>query len=164
MFRCAVFLVLLALPLRANLGENVKQIVARYGTPTGYTEASAQSPFGTLRFAATGYVLVIFLNGETEVGAWVSKSDKSSLSDAEQKNIMDQDLNGSQWISSPSNDPNELHWTRSDNATVIYDKKKNILIFATPEMNKILQATPAVPPASPSATNAPAAVPPPAAK
>src|SRR5271155_2356533 len=88
---------LLTIPLRANLGETVKQCVARYGLPVGYTEANPKFPFGTVGFSAAGYTLVIFLIKDVEVGARVSKQDKSAFTDAEMKNIMDADSTAAPW-------------------------------------------------------------------
>ncbi len=136
---------LLTIPLRANLGETVAQCVARYGRPVGYSEAGAKSPFGTLAFTATGYTLIVFLINNKEVGARVSKLDKSAFTDAEMKNIMDADSAGSPWTSAPSDDSACLRWTRADKATVLYDKEKHVLIFTSEEMAGAIHATPVKP-------------------
>jgi hypothetical protein len=135
MLRSAIILFsLLTLPLRANLGETVAQCVARYGSPIGYSEASSKSPFGTLVFTATGYSLVVFLINTKEVGARVSKLDKTAFTDAEMQNIMDADTAGTSWTPTTSDDPTCLRWTRADKATVLYDKEKHILLFSSEEM------------------------------
>jgi hypothetical protein len=159
MFRSTIlFLTLLALPLHANLGETVKECVTRYGGPVSYTEANPKFPFGTVTFSASGLTLVIFLIGEKEVGAKVFKTDKSALSDAERDSIMGADTAGSQWKSVPSADPSTLEWTRSDKATAIYDKEKNVLIFTSDEMAKAVAAAAAAGPSP----ETPATPPPPA--
>jgi hypothetical protein len=118
MFRVAIlFFSLLTIPLRANLGETVEQCVARYGVPVGYSEAGAKGPFGTVAFTASGYTLVLFLLKNQEVGARVSKIDKSAFTDAEMKNIMSADAGGSAWTSTTSDDPTCLRWVRADKAT-----------------------------------------------
>jgi hypothetical protein len=149
MLRSAIiFFTLLTLPLRANLGETVEQCVARYGKPNGFSEASAKFPFGTLVFSATGYMLIVFLLNNKEVGARVSKLDKSAFTDSEMKNIMDADLAGSSWTPTASADPTCLQWTRGDKATVLYDKAKHMLIFTSAEMASALHASTAKPGAS----------------
>jgi len=160
MFRRALILfVLLSLPLRANLGESVEQCVKRYGKPAGFSEASPKIPFGTLVFIAGKYTLVIFLLETKEVGARVSKTDKSAFTDAEMKTIMDADADPqSPWTSTPSTDPTSLEWTRGDKATVFYDKDKHMLIFTTVAMAEAAKAMkPAVPTPTPAAKAAPAA-------
>ncbi len=136
---------LLTLPLRANLGETVAQCVGRYGKPVGFTEANAKLPFGTLGFSATGYTLIVFLLGDKEVGARVSKQDKTAFTDAEMQLIMGADLGGSQWTPTPSTNPACLQWTRADKATALYDKTQHILIFTAPEMAAALQTRAAKP-------------------
>lgn len=140
------------LPARANLGETVEQCVARYGRPVGFSEANAHSPFGTVAFSAAGYTLIIFLLNNHEVGARVSKQDKSAFADAELKNIMGADAGGSQWTPGPSPDPATLTWSRGDKATVLYDKEKHVLIFTSPEMAAAIHSAPAgpVPPSPPA--------------
>jgi len=153
MFRAfAIILTLLTLPLRANLGENVKQLVTRYGTPSGYTEVTPNFPFGTVTFIAGGITLTVFLIGDKEVGAKVFKTDHSALSEAERQSIMATDQGGSQWKSVPSSDPGTLTWTRSDKATALYDTQKFVLIFTSEEMAKAVQAAQAAgpPPAAPA--------------
>jgi len=146
MLRSAIiFFSLLTIPLRANLGETVEQCVTRYGAPIGYSEASAKSPFGTVAFAAAGYTLVVFLIKNKEVGARVSKVDKSAFTDAEMKTIMTADSAGSPWTPTPSNDPTCLRWIRDDKATILYDKEKHVLIFTSEEMANAFQATAAKP-------------------
>jgi hypothetical protein len=146
MFRSAIILLLLlTIPLRANLGETVQQCVARYGAPVGFSEAGAKGPFGTLVFTATGYTLIVFLIKNKEVGARISKQDKSTFTDAEMQNIMGADLAGSTWASTPSDDPTCLQWIRGDKATVLYDKAKHILIFTSPEMAGAIHPAPVKP-------------------
>jgi hypothetical protein len=141
MFRYAIILFsLLTIPLRANLGETVEQCVTRYGKPIGYSEASAKSPFGTVVFSATGYTLIVFLINNKEVGARVSKTDKSAFTNAEMKTIMDADSTVSPWTSAPSDDPTCLQWNRGDKATVLYDKVNHMLIFTSEEMAQALRA------------------------
>ena len=122
------------IPARANLGETVAQCVARYGRPVGYSEAGPSNPFGTVVFAAGGYTLMVFLIGDKEVGARVAKQDKSAFSDAELKTIMDADLGSTPWTSTKSEDPGTQRWTRADQATILYDKEKHVLIFTAKAM------------------------------
>jgi len=146
MLRSAIILFsLLTIPLRANLGETTEQCVARYGKPIGYSEASAKSPFGTVAFTATGYTLIIFLIKNKEVGARVSKLDKSAFTAAEMQTIMDADSTGSPWTPAPSDDPTCLRWARGDKATVLYDKEKHMLIFTSEEMANALHPSPVKP-------------------
>ncbi len=141
MLRLALFLLSLTLlPARANLGETVEQCIARYGRPIGYTEASGANPFGTVAFSAAGYTLIVFLLNNKEVGARVSKQDKSVFSDTEMTNIMGADGGGSAWTSSTSPDATTLTWTRADKATALYDKDKHVLIFTSPEMAAALHS------------------------
>jgi hypothetical protein len=163
MFRYTILLLIfLTLPLRANLGDDVKQLVARYGTPTNFSEASPTNPFGTIVFQAGSYTLIVFLLGDKEVGARVSKTDQSAFTDAERETIMSTDVAGSQWVSVPSPDPAFLQWTRSDQAKATYDKQKNMLIFTSDAMTQALKA--AAKPAAPTSTAPAAATPPPVAK
>jgi len=156
MLRSAIlFFTLLTIPLRANLGETVEQCVKRYGKPNSFSEAGAKSPFGTIAFTAASYTLIVFVINDKEVGARVSKVDKSAFTDAEMKNIMDADSNGSAWTSTPSTDPTCLQWTRDDKATVLYDKEKHMLIFTSEVMANALHSpipTP-VPTPKPTYTN-----------
>ena len=143
MSRLAFFLMLLAGSIssaHANLGDTVEQVVARYGKPVGYSEASATNPFGKVFFVAGGYQLVIFVLNDIEVGARLSKTDKSAFSEAEMKTIMNDDVNNSQWTPTPSTDPTTLQWSRGDKATLLYDKDKHILIFTSPVMAQALNA------------------------
>jgi len=142
MLRSAILFLVLTIPLRANLGETVEQCVKRYGKPIVFSEASPKSPFGTLVFTATGYTLVVFLLDNKEVGARVSKVDKTAFTPAEMQNIMGADSNGSAWTPTTSTDPSCLQWSRSDTATVLYDKDKHMLIFTSPEMAKALHPKP----------------------
>jgi hypothetical protein len=153
----AILLCLLTLPARANLGESVKQLVSRYGTPVKFSEPIPNFPFGTIVFSASGITLVVFLVGDKEVGAKVYKTDKTAFSDSERDLIISTD-GGSQWVSTPSTDPTTLQWTRPDKATVMYDKQKNMLIFTSDEMAQAVKTAEANPPsAAASATaNAPA--------
>jgi hypothetical protein len=156
MSRFVVILLLLAtLPLRANLGESVAQCVARYGKPAGYSEARPSFPFGTLFFVDGGYALIVFLGGTKEVGARVTKQDKSAFSDAELKNIMAADSIGAGWTAAASSDPTCLRWTRVDKATALYDKQKRVLIFTSDEMTQSVHMAPA-PAAGPSPSSSPA--------
>lgn len=136
---------LFAAPARANLGETVKQCIARYGRPNGYSEAGPKSPFGTVVFVAGGFVLVLFIYQEKEVGARVSKADKSAFSDADMQSIMDADTAGSSWTSIKSDDPTCLAWQRGDKAKVLYDKIQHMLIFSSPAMMDVLHGASAGP-------------------
>jgi len=154
MFRTVIILfVLLSLPVRANLGDTVEQCVKRYGKPNGFSEAGAKTPFGTMAFTATKYTLIVFLLDTKEVGARVSKTDKSAFTDDELKTIMNADSDpASPWTSTPSPDPSSLMWTRGDKATVLYDKDKHMLIFTSVAMQNAMNdfrpaATPAPAPA-----------------
>jgi hypothetical protein len=153
----AILLSLLTLPARANLGENVKQLVVRYGTPVKFSEPNPNFPFGTIVYSASGITLVVFLIGDKEVGAKIYKTDKSAFTDAERDLILSTD-GGAQWVSTPSPDSTTLQWTRPDKATVLYDKQKNMLIFTSDEMAQAIKAAEANPPsaASPAAASAPA--------
>jgi hypothetical protein len=122
------------LPARANLGETVEQLVARYGKPTGYAEATAKSPFGSLLFRVRPYELVLFILNNKEVGARVSKIDKSDFSSAEMQTIIDAETGVSPWMPTPSSDPTEIHWARGDHATFIYDKQKHMLLLTSDAM------------------------------
>jgi hypothetical protein len=135
------------IPVHANLGETVTQVVARYGHPTGYSEAGAKTPFGTILFRAGGYELVIFLLNNQEVGARISKLNKSAFTDAEKQTIMGADTNGSAWTPVASDDPSTLEWSRADQATVMYDQSKRMLIFSTPAMVRAIHAPPPPAPA-----------------
>ena len=141
----AVFILfcLLSIPLRANLGETVEQCVARYGKPIGFSEANAKTPFGTVVFTAGPYTLVVFLVQVKEVGAKVTKTDKSAFSEAEMQTIMNADSTPGAWIPTTSIDETCLSWTRADKATVLYDKTRHILMFTSPEMGAALNAKPA---------------------
>jgi hypothetical protein len=75
-----------------------------------------------------------------EVGARVSKLDKNAFTDIEMQNIMSSDSNESKWTSVASSDPSCLQWSRSDKATVLYDKDKRMLIFTSDEMVQALHA------------------------
>jgi len=153
----AIILCFLTIPARANLGDNVKQLISRYGTPVNFTEPNPNFPFGTIVFKASGILLVVFLSGEKEVGAKVSKIDQTAFSDSERTLIMSTD-GGTQWVSAPSSDPTTLQWTRPDKATAMYDKQKNMIIFTSDEMAQAVKAAQAnPPPTAPAATtNAPA--------
>jgi len=159
MTRVAVLLFcLFTIPLRANLGETVEQCVTRYGHPVGYTEAGPKNPFGTVVFSAAGYTLVVFVAKNKEVGARVSKSDKSAFTDVEKQNIMNADsMTAAPWASTTSDDPTCLRWTRADKATVLYDKDKHVLIFTSDEMEQGLHSPPpaTTQTSTPPQTNAP---------
>ena len=89
MFRlAAVILLLLTLPVRANLGENVAELTKRYGKFYNFTEANAKTPFGTIAFIAGPYEMIVFLYQGVEVGARVSKRDKSAFNPDEIKTII----------------------------------------------------------------------------
>lgn len=144
---------LLFLPARANLGETIEDTIKRYGSPTAYAEASAKMPFGSVVFKAGPYELVIFVLNDREVGARVSKSDKSVFSDAEMRTIMGAETGGD-WVPTPSDDPTTLQWTRGDHATVLYDKAKHVLILTSPAMAQALRNPPPVS-SAPAPTPAP---------
>jgi hypothetical protein len=151
MLRSAIILFsFLTIPLRANLGETVAQCVVRYGKPIGYSEAGSKTPFGTLAFTSAGYTLIVFLLKNKEVGARVSKVDKSAFTDAEMQTIMVADSAGSPWTPAASTDPTCLQWTRGDKATVLYDKQNRVLIFTSEEMANAFHA-PKTKPGSPAA-------------
>jgi hypothetical protein len=122
------------LPARANLGETVDQLVVRYGKPTGYAEASAKSPFGSLLFRVRPYELVLFILDNKEVGARVSKVDKTDFSPAEMQTIIAAENGPAPWVPTPSPDPTEIHWSRADHATFIYDKQKHMLLLTSDAM------------------------------
>jgi hypothetical protein len=150
----AVFLLLLALPARANLGDSVAEAIKRYGKPERFSEATAVFPFGTLVFTAGPYSMTVFLYNNAEVGARVSKKDKSDFTPIEMKTIMDADASTA-WVPTATNDPTNQKWTRSDRSTVIYDTAKKMLIFTSPDMAAELHNPPPTPPPTPApATNA----------
>jgi len=145
MFRLAVFLVLLlAMPARANLGETVTQCVQRYGKPVTFSEAGPKNPFGTIVFIAGPYQLIIFLANDVEVGARVTKKDKSAFLPDEMKTIMNADAN-TPWVPVVSRDPTCLQWARSDQASAIYDQDRKILMFTSPQMAQAFRTGPAAP-------------------
>ncbi len=135
-----ILFLLLTIPTRANLGETVGETIKRYGKPVGLSEANDKTPFGTLVFAAGPYNLILFFAKDNkEVGARVTKIDKSAFTEAEMKTIMDADsLPADAWTSAASDDPTSLQWSRGDKAKVIYDKAKHMLIFTSDEMAKIV--------------------------
>lgn len=143
---------LLTAPSRANLGETVQQCVVRYGTPVGFTEATAKNPFGTVVFKAGGYVLLVFVLNDKEVGARVSKADQSAFTETERQTILTADETQTKWTPTKSDDPTCLAWSRSDNATALYDQTKHMIIFTSPEMARALSSAPAPPP-PPTAKN-----------
>jgi hypothetical protein len=157
MFRlAAVILLLLTLPVRANLGENVAELTKRYGKFYNFTEANAKTPFGTIAFIAGPYEMIVFLYRGVEVGARVSKRDKSAFNPDEIKTILNAD-GTPPWTSAPSDDPASPQWTRADKATANYDAAKQMLIFTTPQMKEALDAGPPVPtaPSAPTSTEPP---------
>lgn len=163
MLRCAiVFLLILALPLRANLGDSVNDCVKRYGKPVNFTEASGKMPFGTLVFIAGPYQMIVFLLNNVEVGARVSKKDKSAFTPDEMKTIMDADAT-SPWVTADSIEPATQRWKRADKATVLYDESAKMLIFTSQEMADALHAqaaaapSPVLAPKPPEGNFAPAA-------
>src|ERR1700760_2462765 len=97
MLRFSLLLLLLMLPARANLGEPLKDCVQRYGSPVGYSEATGANPFGTVVFSAGPYTLVVFVLKNVEVGARVSKTDKSAFADSELQNILNADTKPGPW-------------------------------------------------------------------
>jgi len=153
MFRFAAVLLLLALPARANLGDTVADCTKRYGKFYNFTEASGKSPFGTIVYIAGPYEMIVFLYSGVEVGARVSKRDKTAFSPGEIKTILNADA-PTPWTSAPSDDPASPQWTRADKATASYDAAKQMLIFTTPEMLEVLHTAPTAPAAP--ATPAPA--------
>ena len=127
------------LPARANLGDTIAQTVKRYGSPVGYAEASAKTPFGNILFRAGGYELVLFILDGKEVGARISKIDKSAFSDDEIKTIMAAD-SPAPWTPTASSDPTLTEWSRNDHATVLYDHDKHILMLTSEPMAKAVAA------------------------
>jgi hypothetical protein len=101
-----------------------------------------QVPFGTVVFTATGYTLIVFLINNKEVGARVSKVDKSAFTDAEMKTSW-APIWRVPWTPTPSDDPTCLRWIRGDKATVLYDKEKHMLIFTSEEMANAIHPAPA---------------------
>jgi hypothetical protein len=160
--RAVVLLLLLALPVRANLGDAVADCVKRYGKPVAISEASWKSPFGTMLFVAGKYQLLVFLLNNVEVGARVSKKDKTDFTPDEMATIMNADA-PTPWTAVSSDDPSTLQWGRADKASLLYDKEKKVLIFTTVAMNDALHggsasdAAPAdtSPAPAPPPTNAP---------
>ncbi len=146
------------IPLRATIGDSVAQCVKRYGKPIGYSEASPNNPFGTLVFSAAGFQLVVFLIGENEVGARISKTNKSAFTDDEMKNIMNAEGDPqSPWTPKTSDDPTCLEWTRADKSRLIYDKVNHILMVTSSAMADAVKKLPPEPKPSakaPAATSA----------
>jgi hypothetical protein len=148
----AAVLLLLALPVRANLGDTVAGCVKRYGVPDPVVGAKSPTdalvasvgPFQAISFSAGPYQMIIFLYHNVEVGARVTRKDKAALSPAEMKTIMDADA-PTPWVPKPSDDPTSQEWTREDKASVSYDVEKRMLIFTTPEMVQELHAPPPAP-------------------
>jgi hypothetical protein len=133
------FLIIALIPARANLGDTVADCVKRYGKPDHFTEANDKTPFGTIVFSAGPYEMVVFLYDNVEVGARVTKKDKTDFAPGELKTIMDADAT-SPWVAKPGSDPLSQEWIRADNASATYDLEKKMLIFTTPEMVKELHA------------------------
>jgi hypothetical protein len=154
----AILLAGSVIPIRANLGETIKQVVARYGNPVGYAEASAKSPFGNVVFKEGSYNLVLFILDGREVGARMSKTDKGPITDAEIQFIMSGDSDGTKWTPVTSVDPACSQWTRSDKATVLYDRDKHLLIFTSDAMAQALKSPP-VPAPTPTPVPTPAPAP-----
>lgn len=152
----AAFLLLLAvLPARANLGDSVADCIKRYGKPDTFTEAGSRLPFGTLIFTAGPYQMIVFLYQNVEVGARVTKKDKSAFTSAEMNTILDADA-AVPWQLAPSDDPTSKKWSRADKATVTYDTAKSMLIFTTPKMVEVLHDTEITTPTpAPSSATAP---------
>ena len=154
MLQRPLFLILLGIllmPARANLNETIEQLVARYGQPSGYAEASAKTPFGNIVFRAGAYELVLFILNNKEVGARVTKVDKSSFNPDEIQAIMTAETSDakSKWVSATSTDPSMIQWSRSDHATASYDKDNHMLLFTSETMTQVLHAPPKTPPAVP---------------
>jgi len=149
----AVVFLLLALPVHANLGDTVAECTKRYGKFYNFTEANAKTPFGTIVYIAGPYEMIVFLYNGVEVGARVSKRDKTAFSPDEIKTILNADA-PTPWTSAPSDDPTSPQWTRADKATASYDAAKQMVIFTTPEMVEVIRAAPPVP-AVPSASAPP---------
>jgi hypothetical protein len=141
--RVSFFCVFALSPLlaRANLGDTIAEAVAHYGHPTGYAEASDKMPFGTILFRAGGYELVLFILDGKEVGARVSKLDKSPFTESEIKTIMDAETGSGPWTPTASGDSSTLAWSRSDHSTVLYDKNKQLLMLTTQAMAEALKGT-----------------------
>ena len=140
-----ILVALLLLPARANLGETVEQVVARYGKPVAFAEASSAMPFGKVDFRAGGYELLVFVLNDREVGARVSKLDKTAFTDAEIQTIMENDAGDTKWAETTSTDPTCREWSRTDKATVMYDKEKHMLILTSDAMAQALHAPAAKP-------------------
>ncbi len=139
MLRLAIVAVLLLanLPARANLGDTVAECVKRYGKPATFTEAGPGSPFGTLVFLAGPYQMTVFLNANIEVGARVTKKDKSAFTPDEIKTILNADA-ATPWVPTTGDDPNSPRWTRDDKAIAAYNAAKDMLVFTTPKMIEVL--------------------------
>jgi len=135
-----VFLIL-ALPVRANLGETIAECTKRYGKFYNYTEASAKTPFGTVVYIAGPYEMIVFIYNGIEVGARVSKKDKTDLGPDEIKTILNADA-PTPWIPAHADDPTSPQWTRADKASANYDPEKKMLIFTTPDMLQAMNTTP----------------------
>ena len=147
MLRLAVFgLLILALPLHANLGDTVADCTKRYGKFYNFTEANAQTPFGTIDFIAGPYEMIVFLYNGVEVGARVDKKDKSAFTPAEIQTILNADA-PTPWVPAPRDDPNSPQWTRSDKASVTYDTNNKMIIFTTPVMVQVVHTPPPAAPA-----------------
>lgn len=131
----AISMLMVTGPLHAKLGDTVEQCVKRYGKPVGYSEASLKSPFGTLAFTAGPYTLIVFLLETKEVGARVTKADKSEFSEAEMKTIMEAEGDAAlPWSAVTNTDSDSLEWTRDDKATVFYDRNSHMMIFTSMAM------------------------------
>ena len=140
---------ILFIPARANLNETIEQLIVRYGKPDGYAEANAKTPFGNILFKAGAYELVVFILNNKEVGARVSKVDKSPFSSDEIQAIMAAETSSAKWVPTPSTDPSMIQWSRSDHATASYDKDKHMLLFTSDTMAQVIQAPPKSQPAGP---------------
>ena len=126
------------LPARANLGDTVKQLMARYGMPTGYAEAGDKTPFGSILFKAGGFELVIFVLDNHEVGARLSKLDQSAFSDDELQKLMTAEANDQPWAPTASSDPSLTQWSRHDQATFAYDQTNRMVLLSSPAMVQAL--------------------------
>jgi hypothetical protein len=126
------------LPGRANLGDTIAQLVAHYGKPTAYAEASDKTPFGNILFRAGAYEMLLFILDGKEVGARVSKIDKSAFTNDEIKTIMTAENSSGPWTPSVSGDPSLLSWSRSDHATVMYDQQKHMVLLTSAAMAQVV--------------------------
>lgn len=133
-----IFFAVTLLPGRANLGDTIAQLVNRYGKPTAYSEASDKTPFGNILFRAGGYEMVLFILDGKEVGARVSKIDKSPFTSDEIKTILADENASGPWTPSVSGDPTLQTWARSDQATAMYDQQKHMVLLTSLAMAQVV--------------------------